>query len=43
MFYESLLHLLTCQDANLNLVKVVTVVDVDDVDRVAYLEAEVWS
>ena len=42
MFYESLLHLLTCEDANPNLVKVATVADVDDVDRIAYLEAEVW-
>ena len=34
MFYESLLHLLTCEDANPNLVKVVTVADVDEEDQV---------
>ena len=34
MFYESLLHLLTCEDANPNLVKVVTVADVDAEDNV---------
>ena len=33
----------TCEDANPKLAEVVEVSDVDDVDRVADLEAEVWS
>ena len=43
MFYESLLHLLTCEDANPNLVKVVTVADVDDVDLVGNSLSQIWK
>ena len=34
---------LACEDAYLKLVEVVTVADVSDEDRVADLEAKVWS